>query len=114
MGRVVYSTEKSRRCPRCGWPEKECRCSSSLTPPQQPVPEKITVRLRLENRSAGKSVTVIDGLPRNSTLLESLTRELKKSCGTGGRSGEESIELQEDQRERLRELLAKKGWVVKG
>ena len=114
MGRVAYSTEKSRRCPRCGWPEKECHCSSSLTPAQQPVPEKITARLCLENRASGKSVTVVDGLPKNAAFLESLAKELKKSCGTGGHCGEESIELQGDQRERLRELLARKGWMVKG
>ncbi|HTD53148.1 MAG TPA: hypothetical protein VK780_09000 [Thermoanaerobaculia bacterium] len=39
---------------------------------------------------------------------------MKKSCGTGGRAGEEWIELQGDHRERLRELLGKKGWKVKG
>jgi len=78
------------------------------------VPEKITARLRWENRASGKSVTIVDGLPRNPEFLESLAKEWKKSCGTGGHVGEESIELQGDQRERLRELLGKKGWRVKG
>jgi translation initiation factor 1 len=39
---------------------------------------------------------------------------LKKACGTGGSTGENWIELQGDQRERLRELLLKKGFLVKG
>jgi translation initiation factor 1 len=112
--RVVYSTGMGRRCPTCGWPQSDCHCSSSLAPPPEAVADKITAKLGLENRPSGKSVTVIDGLPRNSSFLESLAKELKKSCGTGGRAFDEGVELQGDQRERLRELLAKKGWKVKG
>ncbi len=114
LNRLVYSTDSGRRCMRCGWPKKECHCSSSLSAPPAPVPPKITAKLRLENRSSGKSVTVLDGLPGNPAFLESLAKELKRSCGTGGHTGEASVELQGDQRERLRELLAKKGWKVKG
>ena len=113
-GKIVFSTDKSRVCPKCGWPEADCRCSHSLAQPPESVPEKISAKLRLENRASGKSVTVIDGLPRNPDFLESLAREWKKSCGTGGHAGDGSIELQGDQRERLRELLTKKGWRVKG
>jgi translation initiation factor 1 len=68
----------------------------------------------MEKRASGKSMTVVDGLPRNGPFLDALARELKKSCGTGGRSGEGAVELQGDQRERLRELLSKKGWTIKG
>ena len=81
---------------------------------QEAVPEKIRATLNLENAGPGKRVTVIHGLPRNESFLESLAKELKKSCGAGGKAGEDSVELQGDQRERLRDLLAKKGWVVKG
>jgi translation initiation factor 1 len=67
-------------------------------------------------------VTVIDGLPENRAFLDALARELKKSCGTGGRvrglppeGGRiRSVEIQGDHRERLRDLLARKGWTVKG
>jgi translation initiation factor 1 len=113
-GRVVYSSDKGRVCPKCGWPEADCHCASSLAAGQEPVTEKLTAKLRLENRASGKSVTVVDGLPDNASLLEALARELKKSCGTGGHAGEGSVELQGDQRERLRELLAKKGFAVRG
>ncbi len=57
---------------------------------------------------------MIHGLPKNATFLESLAKELKKSCGAGGKAGEDFVELQGDQRERLRDLLGKKGWVIKG
>jgi translation initiation factor 1 len=68
----------------------------------------------VEKRGSGKVVTVIDGLPRNREFLDALARELKRSCGTGGRAGEDYVEIQGDQRERLRDVLARKGWVVKG
>jgi translation initiation factor 1 len=113
-GRVVYSSEKGRVCPKCGWPADDCHCAASLASGKEPVPEKLTARLRLENRGSGKSVTVVDGLPDNTTYLETLAKELKKACGTGGHAGEGGVELQGDQRERLRELLSRKGWSVKG
>jgi translation initiation factor 1 len=122
-GRIVYSSGQGRLCPGCGWPEADCRCSKNLSAPDEPVPDKITARLLVENRGSGKHVTVVYGLPRNGPYLEALCRSLKKACGTGGAvrdssasgaTGEGSIELQGDQRERLRELLEKKGFQVKG
>ncbi|MGH9316863.1 MAG: stress response translation initiation inhibitor YciH [Thermoanaerobaculia bacterium] len=112
--RIVSSSGKGQSCATCGWPADDCHCSRSLPAPEEPVAAKIAANLRLENRSAGKTVTVIDGLPRNSRFLQDLAREMKKFCGTGGHADASSIELQGDQRERLRALLAKKGWSVKG
>ena len=113
-GPVVYSSGKGRICPGCGWPQDDCRCSKNLSTPDEPVPEKVTAKLRLENRASGKHVTVIDGLPANREYLDDLARHLKKACGAGGAVGQAAIELQGDHRERLRELLGKKGLQVKG
>jgi translation initiation factor 1 len=110
---LVYSTGKGRICPKCGWPETDCRCSSKLGAPDEPMPGKIRVNVSVEKRGSGKLVTMIDGLPPNREFLDLLARELKKSCGTGGRTGETFVEIQGDHRERLRELLARKGWTVK-
>jgi translation initiation factor 1 len=112
--RIVYSTGRGRVCPGCGWPPDDCRCSKTLSAGAEAVPEKVTAKLRVENRASGKHVTVLDGLPDNRDYLAALCRDLKKACGTGGAAGEGSIELQGDQRERLREILAKKGMQVKG
>jgi translation initiation factor 1 len=112
--RLVYSTEKERVCPKCGWPAEDCRCSASLGAPEEPVPRKIKAALRLEKRASGKTVTVVAGLPRNGAFLEALLKDLKKSCGTGGRADDGAVELQGDQRDRLRDLLAARGWAVKG
>lgn len=59
-------------------------------------------------------VTVVDGLPRNHDFLDALAKELKKACGTGGSVRDGTIELQGDRRERLREILAAKSFLVKG
>ena len=112
--RVVYSTEKGRVCPRCGWPAADCRCAATLSAGREEVPEKLVAKLRLEKRASGKSVTVVDGLPDNTELLAKLAKEWKKACGTGGSAAAGSIELQGDQRERLRDLLQKHGFRVKG
>ena len=56
----------------------------------------------------------MDGLPDNAELVGRLAKEWKKACGTGGSAGAGMVELQGDQRERLRELLARAGAAVKG
>lgn len=112
--RVVYSSGKGRICAKCGWPATDCHCAGALAAPQEAVPAKITATLNLENAGPGKKVTVIHGLPKNPAFLESLAKALKKSCGTGGKAGLDFVELQGDQRERLRDLLTKKGWLIKG
>jgi len=113
-GPVVYSTGAGRVCPKCGWPADDCRCAATLAQGAEPVPDRPVAKLRLENRASGKHMTVVDGLPDNREFVEALARELKRACGTGGAVGAGMIELQGDQRERLRELLAKKGMTVKG
>ena len=110
----VYSTGPDRRCARCGWPESDCRCSSNVAAQPEPIPERIQVSLSVEKRGSGKIVTVIGGLPANPEFSEGLARELKKACGTGGRAGDAGVEIQGDHRERLRDLLGRKGWTVKG
>ena len=95
-GRVVYTTGKGRVCPGCGWPESDCRCSKNLAPRGEPVPDKVTAKLRVENRASDRHVTVVDGLPKNAAFVAELLAHLKKSCGTGGHAGDGSLELQGD------------------
>jgi translation initiation factor 1 len=112
--RVVYASGKGRICAKCGWPAADCHCAAALPGPQEAVPARITATLNLENTGPGKTVTVIHGLPKNVAFLESLSKELKKSCGAGGKVNDGLVELQGDQRDRLRELLSRKGWTIKG
>jgi translation initiation factor 1 len=114
--RVVYESGRGRICPGCGWPADDCRCSKNLAHGGgvEAVPEKPTAKLRVESRASGRHVTVVGGLPRNPEWLDALCKELKKACGAGGSATEDSVEIQGDHRERLRELLARKGMTVKG
>ncbi len=109
---MVFSTGVGRVCATCGWPSDGCRCS---TVPEEKVPAKPVARLRLESKGrGGKSVTVVDGLPRNKAFVDELAHALKKALGTGGTALEGCVELQGDRRERLREILAERGFLVKG
>jgi translation initiation factor 1 len=110
--RPVYSTESGRLCPKCGWPAEACRCSTRF---DEALPARIVAKLRIETGGrGGKTVTVVDGLPRNATFLAELARELKRACGSGGAVRESAVEIQGDHRDRLRALLGGKGWTVKG
>ena len=112
--RPVYSTGTGRLCPTCGWPERDCHCSSAFAR-DEAVPTRVVAKLRLEKKGrGGKAVTVIFDLPRNQPLLKDLCAELKRTCGVGGAVVENTVEVQGDQLARVRPLLAKKGWTVKG
>ena len=111
--RTVYSTGRGRICSGCGWPADDCKCSANAA--TESVPARIVAKLRVEKKGrSGKTVTVVDGLPRNAMFLKALSQELKRACGTGGAAGDGAVELQGDLRERVREFLVTKGYVVKG
>jgi translation initiation factor 1 len=113
MSRLVYSTGRGRVCPTCGWPADNCQCSSRSG--SAAVPGKVVAKLRLEKKGrGGKTVSVVYDLPDNAVFLKELCQELKRACGTGGAVADKGVELQGDHREKLRELLAKKGFTVKG
>ena len=76
-----------------------------------------TLKLDTQSRR-GKTVTVIGGLPKNQLFLEAMTKELKNRCGAGGSidlSGKDGVvEIQGDQREKIRAYLAAESITVKG
>jgi translation initiation factor 1 len=110
--RLVYSTAGGKTCPRCGWPERDCRCATGRT---EAVPARIVAHLRVEKKGrGGKTVTVVDNLPRNAAFLAELAGELKRRCGSGGTARDAAIEIQGDHRDALRGVLAGRGWTVKG
>ena len=79
------------------------------------MPNRPVAKLRVEKAGrGGKTVTVVFGLPQNAAFLKDLSQELKRACGTGGAVREDGVELQGDLRDRVRELLTAKHFVVKG
>jgi translation initiation factor 1 len=74
-----------------------------------------TIHLRIERQGrGGKTVTVAEGFTHRLEDLEKLARQLKQSCGTGGTVRWGVVELQGDCRDRIRPLLEKAGFQVKG
>lgn len=115
--RLVYSTDPkdAEVCPHCKELKPECRC---LPEPELKSSNFVAV-LRIEKSGRnGKTVTVIDNLPKIEIFLKDLTKELKSKCGSGGTydtSGKEGlIEIQGDKREMIRGFLAKKNIKFKG
>jgi translation initiation factor 1 len=101
-------------CPQCGWPVNDCQCSSRRAA-DEPVPARITAKLRLEKKGrGGKTVTVVYDLPRNTVFLKELAQDLKRACGTGGAVVDNTVELQGDLRDRVRERLLQRQYTVKG
>lgn len=113
--RLVYSTATDGRCPTCGWPQRNCQCSSRQNAGNASVPGRIVAKLRVEKKGrGGKTVTVVYDLPKNAAFLQELGGKLKRTCGTGGAVTEDTIELQGDMRDRVRTFLHGLGYTVKG
>ena len=98
---LVYSTDKGKVKP-----EK--------TEPTRSVSSDGVVRIHRETKGRkGKGVSLIKGLDLPADELKLLGSELKKKCGCGGAVKEGIIEIQTDDREKLRTLLTEKGFTVK-
>ena len=114
----MYSTGTGSVCPACGWPERDCKCSSQFARDaaiDEALPKRIVAKLRMEKKGrGGKIVTVVYDLPQNAAFLKDLASELKRACGTGGAVVDGGVEIQGDLRDRVRDVLVTKGWTVKG
>ncbi len=74
----------------------------------------LVIRIEKKGRR-GKTVTVIDGLPLDtSEAVVLLVRDLRKYLATGGTVADTCIELQGDQRRRAAAWLRDAGFRVKG
>ena len=78
-----------------------------------------TAVFRIESSGrGGKTVTVIDKLPRQEKFLRDLTKELKAKCGAGGthlmNDDHGVIEIQGDKRKEIKAVFDKKGIPYKG
>jgi translation initiation factor 1 len=110
---TVYSSEFGRVCPDCKNPIKRCICQKKKNQ-LNVIKNDGIVRLRIDRKGrGGKSVTLIEGLPKNEEFLKTTTKEIKKLCGTGGAVKEGTIEIQGDVREFLLQFFENKGIKVK-
>jgi translation initiation factor 1 len=71
------------------------------------------VRIRLERRASGRTVTVLTGVPGTAAQVAELARELRAACGAGGTATADTVELQGDQRDKAEAALLARGLRVK-
>lgn len=95
----VYSTDPNFKF------EEEQSSVQTLPPAQQ----KLRIWLDTKQR-AGKAVTLITGFVGTQDDLESLGKQLKNYCGTGGSAKDNEIIIQGDQREKVLQFLLKNGY----
>ena len=98
--RLVYSTDSGRI--------KEEKPTASM-----PKGDGI-IRIRRETAGRnGKGVTTISGIPADETELKNIAKALKQICGVGGSVKDGVIEIQGDQRDKIKAELEKRGFTVK-
>ncbi len=91
-----------------GKPDVLARAVPDLPPNQH----NLRVQASRKGRK-GKTVTVITGFQHAPDTLNTLAKQLKAQCGTGGTVKDDTIEIQGDHGQKLVDLLAGKGYQVK-
>lgn len=119
-GGLVYSTDQGRLCPGCHRAIAACVCKDRSRPRPNGNGRESggggdgIVRLRRQSQGRkGSGVTLVDGLPLTAAQMAELAKALKVLCGVGGAVKDGVIELQGDQRERIRPVLEARGFKVK-
>jgi len=116
-GGIVYRTDAGRICPGCVRPVSQCICADNSRSGKRAATQAPTdgfVRLHRETKGRkGAGVTIVRGLPLAHEELAKLAKSLKKKCGVGGAVKGDAIELQGDQRDRLKSELESAGFKVK-
>lgn len=100
---VVYSTNQD-----FSYETSQSAGQPTLPPGQQ----SLKVSLDKSGR-AGKQVTLVTGFVGSSEDLNALTKDLKTKCGVGGSTKDGEILIQGDVRDKVLNLLTKKGYKTK-
>jgi translation initiation factor 1 len=99
---VVYSTNPDFEYNDSGDDEVD-----TLSPAQQDL------RIWLDRRGGGKVITAVKGFIGKTDDLESLGKQLKSLCGTGGTAKDGEIQIQGDHRDKIIAWLLAKGYKAK-
>jgi len=96
----VFSTDPNFR-----FEPEENEITNTLAPAQQ------SLRILLDKKQrAGKAVTLVTGFIGQETDLETLGKQLKNFCGTGGSVKDGEAIIQGDQRDKVLQWLLKNGY----
>ena len=90
-------------CSKCGLPKDLCVCQTIAKEGQR-------IRVKIEKRKFGKSITVLYGINKKEIDLKELAKELKTKFACGGTVKGDTIELQGEHVEKTKEELTKLGF----
>jgi|TARA_B100000959_G_C14842371_1_gene566605 translation initiation factor 1 len=90
-------------CEVCGLPDELCVCEDLAKEVQK-------IRVFTTKRKFGKLMTVVEGIDGKSIDLKDLVKTLKTQCACGGTLKDKRIELQGDQKKRVRAMLLRIGF----
>jgi translation initiation factor 1 len=99
---VVYSTD----------PDFEYR-NSEEDEPETLAPQQQDLRIWLDRKGGGKIITVVKGFIGLSSDLETLGKQLKSLCGSGGTVKDQEVQLQGDHRDKVITWLLSKNYKAK-
>lgn len=104
--RLVYTSDPEEA--------KRLRESQKMPELRDAPPGSQAIRVELDRKSrGGKSVTLLSGFELTPATLQTLAKQLKSRCGSGGTVRERTIEIQGDHRDTVAAELAKLGYKVK-
>ncbi len=92
-------------CPTCGLPDEVCVC-------EEIAKEQQDISIYTVRRRYGKVVTIVDGIDTADIDIDTLCKELKRACASGGTVKEGRVELQGDHKKRVTEKLAEMGFSI--
>jgi translation initiation factor 1 len=101
-GGLIYSTNRNLSFDTNDESEPE-----SISPGEQ------SLRIHLDRMGGGKMLTRIVGFTGNEEEITKLGKELKQKCGVGGTVKNDEILIQGDHRDKILDILIKKGFRAK-
>ena len=112
LSALVYSTDHgrsaSKMCPQCRQARADCRCAALQA--AMPAGDG-QVRVSRENKGrGGKTVTLVRGLPLPLAELDTLGKQLRSHCGSGGTVKDGVVEVQGDHAVRVLVWLQGQGY----
>ncbi len=85
---------------------------------QRPInelpPSQQNIRIQTSSKGRkGKTVTIISGFQSSPETLQTLLKQLKTQCGSGGTVKDDTLELQGDHKQKLLQIMKDLGYKAK-
>jgi len=89
-------------CPKCGLPKQACVCEEIAKSEQR-------IQITTVKRRYGKITTIISGIEKDIDIKQ-IAKELKSKLACGGTVKNDTIELQGDHKNKVKDILLELGF----